>query len=526
MRPVVVSRQESAAPPTPLRDEPVGQRFFVLGTAAASLVALVLAGATLGREPLWRDELLTVGIVSRPFTEFVELFPQRHNGLLFDLALWPIVRLGGDGSLWLRLPSLLAFAAAVAVCALVGARLAGRAVGLCAAFLFALHPFAVPYGQEARPYAFFLLFSLLAVWTLLRALESPSFPRWLAYSLSLAALGYSHDLALLSVLAHPLLLVGHWGRVWRGFALSLVAAAAMLIPLAAMLIHPPASVSARHVEGALEWLQEPSVRDLVGIAARIGGSEEGSAVCLLVLAAGAVSLVRRRRLGRPLPFPPNVLAFAAVWLAAPVLVLAVVSFARPILLARYVISSVPALCLLLALALSLLRPRLALAGALLVGAAFLAVSLQDATRKQKEDWPEAAAYIAARTAATEPIAIPGETSSNANGLLYYWPDLPDNQRSLVYLQRDLAASPLPIVPVNSGSEATDLSKIAAGGRGFWLVEAGFIPPSEQADIDRFLSSCKVSLPQDFRGVRVVHVTGCRDRWASVSPASRSPQEAA
>jgi hypothetical protein len=52
MRPVVVSREESAAPAGLLSDEPVGQRFFVLSTAAASLVALALAGATLGREPL------------------------------------------------------------------------------------------------------------------------------------------------------------------------------------------------------------------------------------------------------------------------------------------------------------------------------------------------------------------------------------------------------------------------------------------------------------------------------------------
>jgi hypothetical protein len=163
--------------------------------------------------------------------------------------------------------------------------------------------------------AFFLLFSLLAVWTLLGALESPSFPRWLAYSLSVAALGYSHDLALLSVLAHPLLLVAPRG------------------PLARLRAQP-----------------------------RSGGGDT---------------------------YP----------------------------------AGVPALCLLLSLALALLRPKLALAGALLVGAAFLAVSLHDATRKQKEDWPGAAAYIATRTAAAEPIAIPGESSSNANGLLYYWSGL-------------------------------------------------------------------------------------------------------
>jgi hypothetical protein len=104
------------------------------------------------------------------------------------------------------------------------------------------------------------------------------------------------------------------------------------------------------------------------------------------------------------------------------------------------------------------------------------VSLHDATRKQKEDWPGAAAYIATRTAAAEPIAIPGESSSNANGLLYYWSGLPDDQRRLVFLQSDLPASPLPIVPIDSGSEIADLSEVARGGQGFWLGEASFIPP--------------------------------------------------
>jgi hypothetical protein len=66
--------------------------------------------------------------------------------------------------------------------------------------LIALVPSVSRFAQEARFYAFAVLAATLATLLLLRALDRPSAPRWLAYTASLALLGYV-DVVALSVLA-------------------------------------------------------------------------------------------------------------------------------------------------------------------------------------------------------------------------------------------------------------------------------------------------------------------------------------
>ncbi len=67
-----------------------------------------------------------------------------------------------------------------AACALRAAGLA-RA-GLIAAWLFALHPWAVRYGSEARGYGLLLLGLFLAFWMLTRALESGQWRYWWGFA--------------------------------------------------------------------------------------------------------------------------------------------------------------------------------------------------------------------------------------------------------------------------------------------------------------------------------------------------------
>lgn len=231
-RPGAAVRLPSGGLPA-MHDAQPSDRGFALGVVAIVGVALGLGGWFLTREPLWDDELDSLALAGRPFGELLGTLPEEHNGALFHLALWPIVHAGRTGSAWLRLLALIAFAAAVALCALVGARLAGRAAGLVAAGLLALNPFAVAFAHEARMYAFALCLSLLAAWALLRALERPSATRWAAYTLSLAAAGYAHDFALLTAAAHPFLV---WGvrrsGAWRGYVAALGGALVLLLPLA------------------------------------------------------------------------------------------------------------------------------------------------------------------------------------------------------------------------------------------------------------------------------------------------------
>jgi mannosyltransferase len=166
-----------------------------------ALLTLAFGFYQVGRPELWRDELASWSFASRPVPDLIAA--ARHTGatqLAYYLVLHVWMAAFGDSAAAMRAPSVLAMAGAAACVALIGRRLAGNRAGLLAGLAFALAPSVSRFAQEARFYAFAVLVATLATLLLLRALDRPSAPRWLAYAASLALLGYV-DVVALSVLA-------------------------------------------------------------------------------------------------------------------------------------------------------------------------------------------------------------------------------------------------------------------------------------------------------------------------------------
>jgi mannosyltransferase len=110
------------------------------------------------------------------------------------LRLW--IDCFGDSETSLRLPSALAMAATAALVAVLGRRLFDTGVGLTAGLIFAGLPSVTRYGQEARPYAFAVGFATLATLLLLRAMERPTWRRWIWYGGGLILAGLVHIVTL------------------------------------------------------------------------------------------------------------------------------------------------------------------------------------------------------------------------------------------------------------------------------------------------------------------------------------------
>ncbi|HEY0937257.1 MAG TPA: glycosyltransferase family 39 protein [Trebonia sp.] len=173
-------------------------------TWAVPVVVAAAAGLfEIGGPQLWRDELASWSAASRTLPQ---LWAMLHNidavlgFYYFGLHFWMAVF--GDSATAMRLPSVIAMAAAAAVVALIGRRLAGNAAGLSSGLVFALIPSVSRYAQEARPYAFATLFAALATLLFLRAVERPSWSRWALYSVVLAAAGAANLIALCVVAGH------------------------------------------------------------------------------------------------------------------------------------------------------------------------------------------------------------------------------------------------------------------------------------------------------------------------------------
>jgi hypothetical protein len=228
---------------------------------------------------------------------------------------------------------------------LLGRALAGPAVGAAAAWIVALSPVALYYGDFARMYSLFLAFSVLALWCVVRAIETDEPRYWAGAAGFLIVDTYTHPygvivglIAALTVLAE--LLHARDRAAWRR---PLYAALAVIVGTAPLAIgyvvlasrldkvpQPPGSA-----------IPKPSLPD---VAAQAGAHfvgvprSGGTLIALYLLICGALALVglvalARGGIGR--------MVLVVTWITLPLGVLAVVRIPNTDNHVRYVIETLP-----------------------------------------------------------------------------------------------------------------------------------------------------------------------------------------
>ncbi|MER5824711.1 glycosyltransferase family 39 protein, partial [Streptomyces mirabilis] len=173
---------------------------------APALLSLALGLWGIRRDgTLWRDEAVTYDMARRSLPDLWSTLADADavHGLYYLLMhlLFEVTR-GLDPLLVLRLPSVLATAAATGTLALLGHRLAGPRAGLLAGSVFALLPQVQRYAQEGRSYAIVCALVVWATYLLVRAVASRDGRTWVAYAAVLVAAGLLHEFAVLALTAH------------------------------------------------------------------------------------------------------------------------------------------------------------------------------------------------------------------------------------------------------------------------------------------------------------------------------------
>lgn len=175
------------------------------------------------------------GYVS-PFTPAgADAVPSAHKPPLYPLLLALVSLLGGSGHVPFQIASALVGTATVAVCAVLAGRLAGPRAAILAAALGAVYPVFLVADASLRAESLYGLCIALALLAAYWAWEEPTAWRlvWLGVIVGLATLARSEGLALLVLLALPIVWIR--GRPGRGWRLALVAGAC-LVTLAPWLI--------------------------------------------------------------------------------------------------------------------------------------------------------------------------------------------------------------------------------------------------------------------------------------------------
>jgi mannosyltransferase len=346
------------------------------------LVALAfLAVRGIDAHSLWRDEIASVVAAKHSVGELVVIVGRDREKvdlpnmasyyLVLHFWLWL-----GETEARIRALSLLAAVATVVPVYLLARRIGGRTAAAVAAGVFALHPFVIVYSMEARGYALSMLVVATLTLLLVVGVEGRSPWAWLAYGI-VAALGiYVHLFVVLTIGAH-----GLWALATRSlpsWRLALLAAVPIAVAAA------PLPAIAAEYGGSQDWIDPISLGQVaVAITVMAGGALVLIATGTLS-AAAAVTLRRDRR----------------VWLLVgtllvPIVGAVLISFVKPLILARYFVVCLPPLATLAGVGAASLRPGMPRAAAIGVLAGVMVVAAPSAYRdRHEQDWRSLGSWIA------------------------------------------------------------------------------------------------------------------------------------
>ena len=440
-------------------------------------VAFALRVNQIARQSIWYDEGLSIYYARGNLGELLRAVSESDHPPLHALLLHRWMAACGDSELSLRLLSTWWGVLAVALLYRLGRRIGGR-VGVSAAILMAVSPFAIWFSQEVRGYTLALALVIGAGNALARLLhhltEDGSAPWgiYVAYVLWATAAMYAHFYSGFVLLAFaltlPIFCRLHLGR-WVAAQVMILLLFAPWLPF----VLNQLDVNATYWHGAVGWQQIVS-RTLTSFS--VGKTLDGLwavlATCVFASLAlwGALTLERRR----------NGMMWGVMlllWVIVPTGILIWLNRSRPKFAPRYLLNALPAFLLLVALGLDALWNAIArrrgglgswaTAAALLLSVALVGgattrslFNLYYDPRLYRPDVRAVARYIKAHATADDLIVLVG--GHNYPAFTYYYrgplPVLPLPDRLLPNTRE----------PIDLGALGK-LNRAIEGRKRLWLV---------------------------------------------------------
>ncbi len=300
---------------------------------AILLIGLAARGIGITSESLWCDEISSLNHVEQDFPAFFDslLNVDVHPPLYFILLRgW--CRLFGANALSARLLSLVLGLLCLPAAFSLGRRLLDERASLMAALFLALSPIHVFYAQEARAYTLLALLVLLAVASLIDALENDRPRDWALLVIWNTALLYTHYTTLAFILCEAAaLVISRPARAaYAKLALSLLLSGLLFAPWVG-----PFLAQAGRFRGAAQYQAWGGVApaDLVRVVKELLYGKE-AVILYLILAFGPLAASAPeslRKLSQPL-----------LWALGPLCLLAAFSlFIAPMLAGRFLLGALP-----------------------------------------------------------------------------------------------------------------------------------------------------------------------------------------
>ena len=214
---------QSAAP----IEWPSRQGWFILGALTIAGTAMRIPGLD---SSLWLDEVLTMARYARPPLAWIfTSFPDQNQHMLYSILAHVSMQAFGEHAWALRLPSVILGLISIWSLYFLGRRVVGNAEALIASALMTVSYHHIWFSQNARGYMGLLLFTNLATWLWLEAMDRDTWPAWIGYAVSVALGLWIHMTMLFVVASHALIFLSVWARSNRDPAKLLRAAAGFVL---------------------------------------------------------------------------------------------------------------------------------------------------------------------------------------------------------------------------------------------------------------------------------------------------------
>ncbi|MFJ3383571.1 MULTISPECIES: hypothetical protein [unclassified Curtobacterium] len=387
-------------------------------------IAVIVTAAFSWVPSLWYDEAATVTSAQRTWAQ---LWAELHSvdavhGFYYALMhVW--FWLVGYTPFTLRFPSALAIGVAAGLVVALGRRLGGKRLGITAGLVFMALPRVQWAGGEGRPYATITTLSVcltLVALTAVRRTRSGMRPTrwWITYGvLALIAVTFNVYLAL-AVVAHAVVLL--WITLARRFEVRRATMTrrsdklpAPLVSRRTWVLWAIAAASAAVVASPFVLAvssQSKQVSWIAGITGRtdaqvfatawFGGVDWYAAGAWTLMGIGVVTSVVQAH--RRSPSVRALFRMQAVRVALPLAVVptavlvGVTALGEHLYSPKYASLSLPFVAILIALAITLVRPRAVLAGAVVLALVLsvpTAIDVKTPRSKQDSTWANAASII-------------------------------------------------------------------------------------------------------------------------------------
>lgn len=389
-------------------------RTYAAALSALLAFAFIARAWELGRDSLWFDEAVSVGIARLPWHDFLHAWIAQVNSGLYYLLLRMLLPFG-ESEVFLRLTSVVCGVAAIAIFAEFSRRIFDRRVALLTAALLSFNVNACFYAREIRGYGLLLLLIALA-WLVFERCLRDGRARWFVLwaSLWIAAM-YVHMFSVM-VLGAQLciaLFATEFRERWRLFARSSLWIGFGYFPMAVMIYYS-------HRE-QIHWIPPLDAKTTNRFFLEFAGNSPWLLLLttLLFAAACAIFVMSLRR--ATTQSERFALAAAVLGTIVPIALLGLLSVVKPAFIARYASQNVLPLALACAVAIAKFPKRAWLPALIVLGglsvSAYRRLDLTPPAYEQRNDFRGAALFVGTHARPGDVIASWGPQSRY--GLEYY-----------------------------------------------------------------------------------------------------------